>query len=246
MAGLHLGHSAAEIAIMKQIADMVQRSADGALLANEEGTVVLWNKAAEHLMGFRAGEVLGRPCHDVIRGMTLSGHPLCSSSCAVGQRLGCGGGVRNFDIRTRTKTGKTLWLNVSSLPVPSRKKDRFLFVHLFRDISKQAKIRQLVQELQSVLSVPDERPAPGAPLSIASASSSDTVPDVPATFPLSRREREVLQHLALGERTARIADVLCISSATVRNHVQHICDKLGAHSRLEALAIAFHRGTPFA
>lgn len=247
MAGLHLGeHSAAEIATMKQIADMVQRSADGALLVDEQGTVVLWNKAAERLLGFLSGEVLGRPCHDVMRGMTLSGHPLCSPLCTVGQRLGCGGGVRNFDIQTRTKAGKIIWLNVSSLPVPSRKKDRFLFVHLFRDVSKQAKVRHLVQELQSVLSIPDEQPDPGETLSAAPASSSGTVPDVPATLPLSRREREVLQHLALGERTARIADVLCISSATVRNHVQHICDKLGAHSRLEALAIAFHRGTPSA
>ncbi|MEK6804981.1 MAG: PAS and helix-turn-helix domain-containing protein [Nitrospirota bacterium] len=230
---------------MKQIADMVQRSADGALLADEQGIVVLWNKAAERLLGFRAVDVIGHPCHEVMRGQTSSGHPFCSSSCTVGKRLGCGGGVRHFDIQTRTKAGKTIWLNVSSLPVPSRKKDRFLFVHLFRDIGKQAKVRHLVQELQSVLSVSDERPVFGATFSIAPASS-DTVADVPATFPLSRREHEVLQHLALGERTARIADALCISPATVRNHVQHLCDKLGAHSRLEALAIAFHRGTPSA
>ncbi len=214
-----------------------------AMLTDEQGTVVLWNKAAERLLGFRAGEVVGRPCHEVIRGVTLSGQPFCSLSCAVGHRLGCGGGVRNFDIQTRTKGGKVIWLNVSSLPVPSRKKDRFLFVHLFRDIGKQAKVRHLVHELQSVLSAPGERPAPGATPSVAPALPTDTVPDVPATLPLSQREREILQHLALGERTARIADGLCISPATVRNHVQHICDKLGVHSRLEALAIAFHHKT---
>lgn len=227
----------------RSIMTMLTRTADGALLADEEGTVVLWNKAAEHLLGFRAGEVLGRPCHDVIRGMTLSGQPFCSPSCAVGHRLGCGGGVRNFDIQTRTKAGKTIWLNVSSLPVPSRKKDRFLFVHLFRDISKQAKVRHLVNELHAVLSAPAERPAPGAKPLSSQPPSSGTVQDLPAALPLSRREREVLQHLALGERTERIADTLCISTATVRNHVQHICEKLGAHSRLEALAIAFHHTT---
>lgn len=228
----------------RSIITMLTRTADGAMLADEQGVVVLWNKAAERLLGLLAVDIIGRPCHEVMRGETLSGQPFCSFSCAVGHRLGCGGGVRNFDIQTRTKAGKVIWLNVSSLPLPSRKKGRFLFVHLFRDISKQAKARHLVQELQSVLSVPDERPASGATLSIAPAASSDTVPDVPATFPLSRREREVLQHLALGERTARIADVLCISTATVRNHVQHICEKLGAHSRLEALAVAFHHKMP--
>lgn len=235
----------------RSVATMLQRTADGALLADEQGTVVLWNKAAERLLGFRAGEVLGRPCHEVMRGLTLSGQPFCSPACAVGHRLGCGGGVRNFDIQTRTKAGKVVWLNVSSLPVPSRKKDRFLFVHLFRDIGKQAKVQHLVNELHAVLSAPAERSTVSmrqGPVGRVSATRppappSDTIPDIPATLPLSQREREVLQHLALGERTSRIADTLCISTATVRNHIQHILDKLGAHSRLEALAIAFHHNT---
>lgn len=214
------------------------------MLADEQGTVALWNKAAERLLGFRAHDVLGRPCYEVTRGETLSGHPFCSRSCAVGHRLGCGGGVRNFDIQTRTKGGKVIWLNVSSLPVPSRKKDQFLFVHLFRDIGKQAKVRHLVNALHSVLSAREERLAPGIQHTRSPAPSlEDTVPDIPATLPLSRREREVLQHLALGERTTRIANTLCISPASVRNHLQHIFEKLGAHSRIEVLAAAFHHNT---
>lgn len=235
---------------MKRISTMLQRTADGAMLADETGRVVFWNKAAERLLGFRAADVIGRPCHEVMRGLTVSGQPFCSPACSVGERLGCGGGVRNFDIQTRSKAGKPIWLNVSSLPVPSRKKDRFWFVHLFRDIGKQAKVRHLVDELHSVLSVPAEQtvsrgqaPVGRVPDPRAPVPSSDTIPDIPATLPLSQREREVLQHLALGERTARIADTLCISTTTVRNHIQHIFDKLGAHSRLEALAIAFYHKT---
>lgn len=225
----------------RSITTMLDRTADGALLADESGRVVLWNKAAERLLGLRAADVIGHPCHEVMRGVTLSGHPFCSPDCAVGHRLGCGGGVRNFDIQARTKGGKTVWLNVSSLPVPSRKKDRFLFAHLFRVIEKQAKIRHLVDELHSVLSASDERPAPGGKQSAAHrAISPDPQSLIPTTLPLSRREREILHHLAMGERTSRIADVLCISPATVRNHLQHIFAKLGAHSRLEALAVAFH------
>lgn len=225
----------------RSVITILSRTADGAMLADEQGIVVYWNKAAERLLGFSKADVVGRPCHEVMRGETLAGQPFCSPSCAVGQRLGCGGGVRNFDIQTRSKAGKPIWLNVSSLPVPSRKKDRFLFVHLFRDIGKQAKVRHLVQELESLLSASAESPAPGAKRSILPGpSSGDAVPDIPAALPLTKREREVLQHLALGKRTARIADALCISPATVRNHVQHIFEKLGTHSRLETLAVAFH------
>lgn len=176
---------------MKQIANMLQRTADGAMLADEEGIVVLWNKAAERMLGFRSDEVIGRPCHEVMKGETLAGQPFCSPACAVGHRLGCGGGVRNFDIQTRTKAGKVIWLNVSSLPVPSRKKDRFVFAHLFRDIGRQAKVRHLVQELHSVLSASDERLAPQAQQTRFPTSLSGELPDIPSTLPLSTREREV-------------------------------------------------------
>jgi DNA-binding NarL/FixJ family response regulator len=55
---------------------------------------------------------------------------------------------------------------------------------------------------------------------------------------LTRREIEVLQLLAEGYATERIAAALFISIHTVRNHVSKILTKLGAHSKLEAVAIA--------
>ncbi|MCI0428785.1 MAG: PAS domain-containing protein [Nitrospiraceae bacterium] len=45
---------------MKQISDMLQRTADGAMLVNEDGAVILWNKAAERLLGFLEQDVIGR------------------------------------------------------------------------------------------------------------------------------------------------------------------------------------------
>jgi DNA-binding NarL/FixJ family response regulator len=55
---------------------------------------------------------------------------------------------------------------------------------------------------------------------------------------LTPREVEVLQLLAVGLSTERIAADLFISVNTVRNHVSKILAKLGAHSKLEAVAIA--------
>jgi PAS domain-containing protein len=46
---------------MKQISDMLQRTAGGAMLVNEDGTVILWKKAAERLLGFLAQDVIGHP-----------------------------------------------------------------------------------------------------------------------------------------------------------------------------------------
>jgi DNA-binding NarL/FixJ family response regulator len=61
-------------------------------------------------------------------------------------------------------------------------------------------------------------------------------------FTLSSREREVLLLLAKGRATEAIAKELFVSPHTVRNHVSNILAKLGAHSKLEAVAIATRDG----
>jgi DNA-binding NarL/FixJ family response regulator len=64
----------------------------------------------------------------------------------------------------------------------------------------------------------------------------------PAKRGLTRREKEVLQFLALGMGTSAIARELAISTATVRNHSQRILAKLQVHSRLAAVARGYAIG----
>jgi DNA-binding NarL/FixJ family response regulator len=59
---------------------------------------------------------------------------------------------------------------------------------------------------------------------------------------LSRREIEVLDKIAAGNRNIDIATKLFISEDTVKGHVKHIMEKLGANDRTEAVAIALRRG----
>lgn len=62
-----------------------------------------------------------------------------------------------------------------------------------------------------------------------------TAPRRPA---LTGREIEVLQHVAKGLTSKEIGHVLFISENTVKNHVRNILDKLGLHSRNEAVLYA--------
>ena len=59
---------------------------------------------------------------------------------------------------------------------------------------------------------------------------------------LTTREVEVLDRIAGGNRNRDIAELLGISEETVKVHVKHIMDKLGAKDRTEAIAIAIRRG----
>jgi LuxR family maltose regulon positive regulatory protein len=56
--------------------------------------------------------------------------------------------------------------------------------------------------------------------------------------PLTRRELQILGSMAAGRRNQQIADELVISLETVKRHVSHIFNKLGATNRMEAVATA--------
>lgn len=59
---------------------------------------------------------------------------------------------------------------------------------------------------------------------------------------LTRREQEVLALMASAADAARIAGALNISVNTARGYIQNILEKLGAHSRLEAVVRATELG----
>jgi PAS domain S-box-containing protein len=55
---------------------------------------------------------------------------------------------------------------------------------------------------------------------------------------LTPRQAEMLRLLERGRTTTQIADELHLSRDTVRNHIRHLLRAVGAHSRLEAVALA--------
>jgi DNA-binding NarL/FixJ family response regulator len=62
------------------------------------------------------------------------------------------------------------------------------------------------------------------------------------TTPLTERERQVLEQLALGKTNKEIASELVITERTVKFHVSSILSKLGAGNRTEAVTIAARDG----
>jgi DNA-binding NarL/FixJ family response regulator len=59
---------------------------------------------------------------------------------------------------------------------------------------------------------------------------------------LTEREIDVLRHVASGNRNREIGERLFISEETVKVHIKHIMEKLGASDRTQAVAIAVRRG----
>jgi DNA-binding NarL/FixJ family response regulator len=59
---------------------------------------------------------------------------------------------------------------------------------------------------------------------------------------LTDREVDVLRQVASGNRNREIGERLFISEETVKVHIKHIMEKLGASDRTHAVAIAVRRG----
>jgi len=103
------------------------------------------------------------------------------------------------------------------------------------------KDRATSELVDAVRAVRDGRSAvdPGAIARLATMRREPTAGDAAG---LTQREREVLILLAEGATTREISARLFISLNTTRNHVQRLIGKLGAHSRLEAVAAARRTG----
>ncbi len=60
--------------------------------------------------------------------------------------------------------------------------------------------------------------------------------------PLSKREKEILNYIAKGLSNKEVADVLGLSSTTVRTHLEHIYEKLNVTNRVEAVTEGIRQG----
>lgn len=194
--------------------DALARAGDGALVANVDGRIVLWNHAAERLLGWSAADVIGRTCCEVLDGRTPDDQGTCDDACPVQKASRSSEAVESFEVRALARSGQPVSLNVSTLSIAADE-DRPLTVHLFRAAQG------------------DRSPAHADVLAAAGTLSGEG----PAGT-LTRREREVLRLLATGANTKVAAERLGVSPATVRNHVQNLLGKLGVHSRLQAVAYA--------
>lgn len=211
---------------MGRVFEFIANSKDGVFAVDRHQTVVLWNEAATEILGFRSKEVLGRKCYDLLHGRDTEGRVVCRRDCdniTAARALEL---PPAREIVVQTKAGHQAWLSVSTVVVPSRRRELSALVYLFRDVTRQHGVTAAARELADAVAGQN---ASSSRESLGPSASSD------ARVKLTPREREILRCLMGGASTEGIAERLSISCRTVRNHVTNILSKLGVHSRLEAV-----------
>jgi PAS domain S-box-containing protein len=205
------------------------RSIDGCgdpiVVVGERWDIVHWNDAAETTLGHAAADVRGRRCYEVIAGIDDGGREVCRLHCEKWALARRGAHIHNFDVRVLPTHER--WANVSILPVWDANGRPVALAHIIRSIGRSKRLERFVQEIAAEA---DE---------VLTTHVGNGVVHEPTAIHLTNRELEVLRLLAHGAGTAVIADRLGVSPHTVHNHVAVVLNKLGVHSRAEAVAYAF-------
>jgi PAS domain S-box-containing protein len=216
---------------MDKVLAMLAQTADGVYALDQTQRIVFWNAAAERILGYPAAEVIGRPCHEVFDGEPRPGCLECHTDCPVMVAARHHEPVPTYNLLSHTREGDTIMLNVTVI-VPPENDSSLLTIHLFRDATHQLRYETYVEHLLCAAAR-----LPGPPQTLARGIAETDF----CYAPLSAREKEVLALLVQGQAAREIADVLCISYATVRNHLHAILRKLGVHSQRQAVKLALER-----
>lgn len=193
----------------------IVRSAESAAFSRAaDGTITSWNRGAEKLFSAPKGTVIGRKCHEVIAGRDTFGNDYCCTECASWRMSSSDRPVRPYRLSVIISGGQEVDLRITVLAVEG------------------STGRELIHILEP-LACGGVRNVAGDDFLCGDEWGS-------ARPALTRRELQVLRRLAAGSNTDDIASELHISPTTVRNHVSHCLDKLGVHSRVEAIGLA-HR-----
>lgn len=202
---------------------LTAKTAESIMAMNRRLQIVFWNTAAERLTGYRAGEVLGRPCYDVMQGVDRSHQTVCQPGCSLASAADNGRPISDCVLICPHGAGNSSRYLVSSIRLQTE--DGPFLAHFFHETGWISGSRA---------DVAGKSPAPPA--------------HSLARFSLTSREREVLALLTQGRTTRQVSAELHITYATARNHVQRVLEKLGVHSRMEAVLAAMthpdHHETP--
>lgn len=211
----------------EEILDAMANTTDGIFAVGTDHKIVFWNKSAQKILGYEAKEVLGKSCNEVIAGEDINGNLICSKDCHIMRSVKNQKNPESFDMHTHTKSGASIWINVSVITILGSQPELDTVVHMFRDVTKNKTDLIRVKEILLDNYISNKAEKRYASVDISTPHKK-----------LTAREIEILKCLAEGNNPNEISDKFYISISTLRKHIQNVYYKLEVHSMLEAVAKA--------
>jgi DNA-binding CsgD family transcriptional regulator len=195
----------------------VERLGAPVWVSGPDRNIVYLNPRAEEVLGRPLGKCIGLPCFKVIRGKTPDGKQFCRDACPAIEQLHFHKEIEPFRIRVGVGR-RARWTQIVMIVAQPPDFSGPSLIHCIIDDEKEQRFKSYLTKVMTR--------TPKARLKNSGLSY----------FQLTEREREILALLADDKSLHEIAGKLHLSYTTVRNHVQHILNKLGVHSIMEAVA----------
>jgi len=213
---------------MSTLGDILYEAVDGSFAIDCNQRIIYWDAGCEELLGYSEKWVLGRTCYSVLNWCNAAAEKcFCHQKCTVAKLSEGGKAPKTFLVRAKDKNDQALVLSVSIILVPSSCKSCWHVMHLLH--------RDTYPDVLSTLDASNRRKLQHN----AHSKYTSNIDDYEKESRLTAREYEILELLSEGISGSTIAKKLNISTTTVRNHIQHIENKLGVHSKTEAVAYAY-------
>jgi PAS domain S-box-containing protein len=211
----------------RDLFDFFERTADAVFTVSASGEICSWNASAERLFGFARVEAIGTTCSELFQGRDVLGALVSTDHCHLRDCASLGALMPDFDLEVTVRSGGRIWVNISTIVYEDSKTGRRRIVHLARSVDGRKRTEALVQGVLEI--------------SRQLVASSDESQRPAPVAPLSDQEVRILSAFSQGRRPGEIARELRITSQTLRNHLHHINQKLGTHTRMEAVLHAIRR-----
>ena len=99
---------------MDNTLELFARTGDGVWAVDADQHIVLWNQAAEKLLGYTAEEAIGQFSHELLGGRDAEGQPVYGEGCPARECAQQGRDVESFNMQVRCRDGQASWLSVSA------------------------------------------------------------------------------------------------------------------------------------
>ncbi len=131
---------------------IIQNTTDGIMLVDRDRRILSINPALERMCGWGAGEVIGRPCRDVLHSLDRVGASVCEYGCPMQQSMAGGDAVPYLEVSVLTKEGSRVDISASYVFVDAGPGQSGYGVVIARDIAKPKQVERLKDEFVSLLS----------------------------------------------------------------------------------------------
>lgn len=144
----------------KHIKDMLEFLYEGIYFVDQERTITSWNKGAEKITGFPAGDVVSKKCYDnILNHVDNKGNQLCHNGCPLHATM-ADGVPREARVFLQHKKGHRVPVAIKTMPMYGENDEIIGAVEIFLDDRNKV---QILNSLEKFRKEATEDPLTGIP-----------------------------------------------------------------------------------